>query len=189
MSGRLTFDLVVATIGRTEELARLLETLAAQSSRDFRVILIDQNDDGRLEPIIERYRDDIDLIHLASKPGLSRARNVGLRSLQADVIAFPDDDCWYPPDLLGRVADFLGRNPSLDGVPRALVPLLESMLAHDPADRPTPEQVAQGCAEVLRRAALTPVEARLALISRTTSTVQPADHGLTPSIEARTNSD
>jgi glycosyltransferase involved in cell wall biosynthesis len=116
MSGRLTFDLVVATIGRTEELARLLETLAAQSSRDFRVILIDQNDDGRLEPIIERYRDDIDLIHLSSKPGLSRARNVGLRSLQADVIAFPDDDCWYPPDLLGRVADFLGRNPSLDGV-------------------------------------------------------------------------
>ena len=40
-----------------------------------------------------------------SARGLSRARNAGLRMIAGDIVSFPDDDCWYPPDLLQRVAD------------------------------------------------------------------------------------
>ena len=36
--------------------------------------------------------------------GLSRARNVGLGRVEADVVAFPDDDCTYSPGLLRRSA-------------------------------------------------------------------------------------
>jgi GT2 family glycosyltransferase len=39
-----------------------------------------------------------------------------LRQSAGDVVSFPDDDCWYPPDLLQRVADVLERNPDWDGV-------------------------------------------------------------------------
>jgi hypothetical protein len=39
-----------------------------------------------------------------------------LGHLQADVIAFPDDDCTYPPDLLERVASTLSARPELDGI-------------------------------------------------------------------------
>jgi glycosyltransferase involved in cell wall biosynthesis len=112
----VTFDLVLATIGRTQELRRFLDSLASQTHREFRVILIDQNEDGRLEPILDEYRDSVPLLRVTSEPGLSRARNVGLRHVDADVVSFPDDDCWYPPDLLRRVADELGRRPNLDGV-------------------------------------------------------------------------
>jgi glycosyltransferase involved in cell wall biosynthesis len=45
--------------------------------------------------------------------GLSRARNAALPHVQAEVVAFPDDDCIYPPDLLERVA---ARIDDLDGV-------------------------------------------------------------------------
>ena len=34
----------------------------------------------------------------------------------ADIVAFPDDDCWYPPDLLERVAAFLVAHPGWDGL-------------------------------------------------------------------------
>jgi GT2 family glycosyltransferase len=39
-----------------------------------------------------------------------------LRQVTGDVVSFPDDDCWYPPDLLQRVADTLERNPAWDGL-------------------------------------------------------------------------
>ena len=45
--------------------------------------------------------------------GLSRARNAALGRLEADAVAFPDDDCIYAPDLLERVA---ARLVGLDGV-------------------------------------------------------------------------
>jgi glycosyltransferase involved in cell wall biosynthesis len=116
VSGAPSFDLVLATIGRTLELRRFLDSLRSQTHRQFRLILIDQNDDRRLEPILAEYRDDVPLLRVTSKPGLSRARNVGLRHVEGDVVSFPDDDCWYPPDLLRRVADDLGRRPDWDGV-------------------------------------------------------------------------
>jgi GT2 family glycosyltransferase len=109
-----SFDLVVATLGRASELERLLDSLAKQTHRAFRVLVVDQNPDDRLADALARA--DLDLVRLASDPGLARARNHALRSLEAEVVAFPDDDCVYPPDLLERVAARFTAAPSLDGV-------------------------------------------------------------------------
>jgi len=49
-----SFDLVVASVDRTEELERLFESLERQAHPAFRVLLVDQNEDGRLEEIIGR---------------------------------------------------------------------------------------------------------------------------------------
>jgi glycosyltransferase involved in cell wall biosynthesis len=109
----VTFDLVVATVDRVDTLDRLLASLAAQTYRDFRVLLVDQNDDDRVANVIAA-RKELPIERLKSAKGLSRARNVALPKLAADVIAFPDDDCVYAPDLLERVA---GRfTPDLDGL-------------------------------------------------------------------------
>ena len=51
-----SFDLVVATVDRTEELDRLLDSLAAQDYPRLRVIVVDQNEDERLVPILSRTR-------------------------------------------------------------------------------------------------------------------------------------
>lgn len=110
------FALVLATRGRTHEIYRLLDSLSAQTNADFQLIVVDQNPDGRLSPLLDRFRDRIDLVHLGSRPGLSRARNVGLRFARADVIGFPDDDCWYPPQALALVDAHLSRNPRSQGV-------------------------------------------------------------------------
>jgi GT2 family glycosyltransferase len=110
------FDLVVATVVRTAELDRFLGSIAGQATGSARVVVVDQNDDERLGPVLSAYRERIALLRVRSEPGLSRARNVGLAHLQGDVVAFPDDDCWYPPDLLRRVSELLARNPDWDGV-------------------------------------------------------------------------
>ena len=104
----MTFDLVVATVGRTTELERFLASLDAQTYRDFRVLVVDQNTDDRVAPLLGERT-----VQLHSPLGLSRARNVALTQLTGDAVAFPDDDCIYPDDLLERVA---ARLAGLDGV-------------------------------------------------------------------------
>jgi glycosyltransferase involved in cell wall biosynthesis len=108
----VTFDLVVATIERVDELGRLLESLERQTHQDFRVLVADQNEDDRVARVLERH-PSLRLERLHADRGLSRARNAALPSVQADVVAFPDDDCVYPDDLLQRVA---ARLEGLDGV-------------------------------------------------------------------------
>jgi GT2 family glycosyltransferase len=112
----LTIDLVLATVSRTNEPARFLEALDAQSYRDFRLIVIDQNRDDRLAPMLARFESSFPILHLTAQTQLSKARNVGLEHVALDLVAFPDDDCWYPPDLMQRVETFFSSHPEWDGL-------------------------------------------------------------------------
>jgi glycosyltransferase involved in cell wall biosynthesis len=110
-----TFDLVVATVGRTEELRGLLASLDRQTHREFRVIVVDQNDDERIADVA-RWQPGVTILRLRADRGLSVARNAALDRIASDVVAFPDDDCRYGDDLLMRVAHRLTTRPDLDGI-------------------------------------------------------------------------
>jgi len=110
-----SFDLVVATVGRVAELDRLFESLDRQTHRRFRVLIVDQNEDDRVEAVAAAH-SELDLVHLRSERGLSRARNRGLEELSADLVACPDDDCAYAEELLERVARRFEADTGLDGV-------------------------------------------------------------------------
>ena len=80
----------------------------------MRVIVVDQNADERLQEVVGR--SNLSVEHVRAEAGLSRARNAGLELVDADVVAFPDDDCVYPPGLLSRVGELLTADAGLDGV-------------------------------------------------------------------------
>ena len=106
-------DLVVATVGRTDELGRFLDSIEAQGYGPLRVIVVDQNEDERVAEIA--HGRGFELVHERAERGLSRARNAGLGQIESDLVAFPDDDCVYPPGLLERVAERFG-DSRLDGL-------------------------------------------------------------------------
>jgi glycosyltransferase involved in cell wall biosynthesis len=115
-SGRLlSFDLVVASVDRVDQLGRLLASLESQTHSSFRVLLADQNEDDRLGDVIRAY-DKLRIERLRAPRGLSRARNAALQLVEADLVAFPDDDCVYAPNLLQSVARRFAVDPGLDGV-------------------------------------------------------------------------
>ena len=117
-----SFDLVVATVDRVTELGSLFESLEQQTHRAFRVLLVDQNDDDRIEEVL-RDRDSLNVEHLRSKRGLSVARNAALGTIEAQLVAFPDDDCILPYDLLERVARRFAADSTIDGLTgRAVTP-------------------------------------------------------------------
>ena len=101
-------------MGRTDELARFLESVAAQNHEAVRVVVVDQNVDARLDAVLHGRPFRIERIRALQ--GLSRARNAALALLEADIVAFPDDDCVYPRGLLARVAERLGAGDDLAGL-------------------------------------------------------------------------
>jgi glycosyltransferase involved in cell wall biosynthesis len=102
-SNEIKISLVVATLGRTDQLNRLFDTLAGQDRSGFEVIIVDQNSDDRLEPLAKKsWPFPVKRLHTPSARGLSRARNAGWRVARGEFIIFPDDDCWYPSWLLSR---------------------------------------------------------------------------------------
>jgi glycosyltransferase involved in cell wall biosynthesis len=113
----MTFLLVISTIGRTNELSSLFSSLAQQSWQKFKVVLVDQNPDERLVPVVQEYSSQFAIRHIKSAKGVSIGRNAGLAYLaDGDVVAFPDDDCVYPPTLLERVATLFEDNPDRSAI-------------------------------------------------------------------------
>ncbi len=111
-----SISLLVATLNRREELRRLLKSLRAQTFRHFRVLIADQNGKGYLDDLLAEFSDlDIVCKEMPSR-GVSVARNALLSMAQGELIAFPDDDCWYAPDTLARVVDIFAKNPQCGAV-------------------------------------------------------------------------
>ncbi len=110
------FSLILCTINRDQVVREYFESLVRQlDPPSFEVILIDQNSDDRLLPIIADFEHTFPIRRYTTTPGLSHARNLGLNYAEGEIIAFPDDDCTYPENLLKSVSDYLSAE-HIDGV-------------------------------------------------------------------------
>ena len=107
-------SLIVATVGRVEELDRMLASMAAQALEAVEIIVVDQNTDDRVEALLAGWKGRLRFVHVRTARGLSRARNAGLRLASGELVGFPDDDCWYPESLLLQVEEWFERHPGYD---------------------------------------------------------------------------
>jgi len=104
-------SLILATLGRDLELADFLKSLLLQTYKNFELIIIDQNKDGKIDVIVELFKSNLDIQHIkVDFTGNARARDYGISFAQGRIIAFPDDDCAYDKDVLEKVvAEFSSR--------------------------------------------------------------------------------
>jgi glycosyltransferase involved in cell wall biosynthesis len=112
----MRFSLIVATRGRTRELTELFDSLLAQGRgrEALEVIVVDQNGDDRLAPVIAAHVDRLTLVWRRSAvANACHARNLGLREAKGAIVAFPDDDCLYPPGVLDQVEARFAAEPDL----------------------------------------------------------------------------
>jgi glycosyltransferase involved in cell wall biosynthesis len=108
----IRFSLVVATCGRTTEVTTFLASVLGQRRDDIEVILVDQNADDRLVSAIEEVQGRLTIRHLrTTNQNVSAARNLGLDAAQGEIVAFPDDDCSYPDNLLDGVDQWFKSSP------------------------------------------------------------------------------
>jgi glycosyltransferase involved in cell wall biosynthesis len=96
---------IVATRGRSAELATLFDSFLAQHDPPaLEVIVVDQNSDDRVVPIIAVHAGRLRIAHLRSAvANANHARNLGLRAAASPLVCFPDDDCWWQAGVQARV--------------------------------------------------------------------------------------
>lgn len=111
-------SIIMATIGRTDDVGRMICSLKDQTDQNFELIIVDQNTDNRLFPHIAKGREmGLDIQHVRlNKPSLSGARNLGVSLAQFGIIAFPDDDCWYDCKTIESILTAFANDSSIDGV-------------------------------------------------------------------------
>lgn len=87
-------SIIIPTIGRIKELDELMFSLSLlEEIEQFEIIIVDQNRNGILDYVLDKYRN-LSIRHLrVDFSGLSRAKNYGVEQAHGDWVCFPDDDC------------------------------------------------------------------------------------------------
>lgn len=96
------FSLIVPTLDEERYIGALLDSLAAQTRRDFEVIVVDAGSTDRTLDVVASFRDRLERLRWVVEPrrGLSLARNVGASLATGEVLVFMEADCLVPEDFL-----------------------------------------------------------------------------------------
>lgn len=109
----MLFSVIVPVYNRIDEVRELLDSLAAQTSHNFEVIIVE---DGSPEPCRQAVQDAADKglevkYFFKDNEGRSIARNYGMDRAQGDFFIFFDSDCVIPPDYFANLETLLKGNP------------------------------------------------------------------------------
>lgn len=112
MQKPLLFSLIVPVYNRPDEVADLLDSLAAQSDKGFELILVEDGSTIPCSAIAGQYAGKVDIRYfMRPNEGRSIARNYGMEQAGGDYFVFVDSDCILPPDYfesLRRCIDTTG---------------------------------------------------------------------------------
>lgn len=127
----MTVSLVVSTRNRGARLQDFFASLTRLESpvEGWELILVDNGSTDATGDAIRRFAAAapfaVRCVHAAT-PGLSHARNAGIRHAAGRIVVFTDDDCYPQPDYLRAIVDVFEQHQA--GVHGGRVVL------HDPAD-------------------------------------------------------
>ena len=94
-----TVSVVIAAYNAARWIAETLDSVLAQTFRDFEVIVVDDGSSDQTPEIVAGYKDRIRYLR-KENGGQPSARNVGIRAACGSYIAFVDaDDLWLPKKL------------------------------------------------------------------------------------------
>jgi glycosyltransferase involved in cell wall biosynthesis len=103
-------SLVICTRNRVSQLERCLGALEQlECDHRWEVIIVDNGSTDATAECLARAAQRSAITFIAEpRPGLARARNMGIRKAKGRWVAFTDDDCYPAPDYLSRVIDCFG---------------------------------------------------------------------------------
>ena len=120
----LTISVVICTRNRPDDLALCLRSLGTQTRMPTEVVVVDASDTDEPERQVAEWaagRSVAEVRYLATRPGLTHQRNVGIAEATGDVVTFLDDDVVLEPAYLARIVELFEADPDLAGAEGAVV--------------------------------------------------------------------
>jgi peptidoglycan/xylan/chitin deacetylase (PgdA/CDA1 family)/2-polyprenyl-3-methyl-5-hydroxy-6-metoxy-1,4-benzoquinol methylase len=114
----LPVSVVIAARDAAATLGEALDSLRAQTLRDWEAIVVDDGSTDATAAVAEEFsaHDPRVRVIRRSASGVSAARNAGIREARFDWLVFLDADDWLFPQHLQRMTEVLAREGGLDGV-------------------------------------------------------------------------
>ncbi|KFB89122.1 glycosyl transferase [Serratia grimesii] len=110
----ITVSVIIPTYGRSELLARAIDSVLAQTHSPLEIIVVDDNPQGDAHRLAtqERLAEYIERGQVIYYPrrhngGGARARNSGILRSRGEYITFLDDDDYYHPQKIARQLAFM----------------------------------------------------------------------------------
>lgn len=103
----MTFSIITVNYNNRDGLRRTIESVAAQTFRDFEFIVIDGGSTDGSADVLREYDSKIDYWVSERDSGIYNAMNKGIGRAKGEYLNFMNSgDCFYAPDVLERVAAY-----------------------------------------------------------------------------------
>jgi glycosyltransferase involved in cell wall biosynthesis len=115
MTTNPTVSVIIPAYNVASYISDTLESVLAQTYRDFEAIVINDGSTDDTEAVIAPFRSRINYIH-KKNGGVHTARNAGLRAARGRYIAFLDGDDMWMPRYLEALLGMLENDPKISAV-------------------------------------------------------------------------
>lgn len=118
---RTTVTVLITAYNEQEKIQRCLDSIYAQSFRDFEILLINDGSSDETDLIVKRYLEQKDVEHKITyisreNKGRIESLNEGIYKANGEYIAIQDADDYSLPERLEKQVKFLKSNPNVDVV-------------------------------------------------------------------------
>ena len=102
---------IIPTYNRAANIGMAIESVLAQTYRDFELLIVDDGSNDNTEDVVKKYNDSrIRYVKYTPNQGAAHARNVGIKEAKGKYIAFHDSDDLMRSYRLKEQLDYLERN-------------------------------------------------------------------------------
>lgn len=102
-------SVIIPTFNRASVLERAIESVLAQTYKNYELIIIDDGSTDNTEEVLNKYSEY--KIIKTHNNGVSIARNIALKESNGSWIAFLDSDDEWLPDKLAKQITFIEKDP------------------------------------------------------------------------------
>ena len=106
----MTFSIIIPVYNVERYLAKCIESLLAQSCKDYEIIIVNDGTPDNSQSIINDYSakyPDIIKGYIKENGGLSDARNYGVARANGDYLVFVDSDDYVTADMLEKLKEII----------------------------------------------------------------------------------
>lgn len=107
----LRYSIIVPVFNRPNEVYELLESLVAQTFKDFEVVIVEDGSTESSEEVVNTFSDRLSISYFfKSNSGPGDSRNFGMKAAKGNYFIILDSDCILPAGYMSEVDASLNRD-------------------------------------------------------------------------------
>ncbi|MDO4190543.1 MAG: glycosyltransferase [Bacteroidales bacterium] len=103
MDKELSFSIIVPVYRRNDELTELLDSLTAQSDKDFEILILEAPSDADATELCKTYEQKLNIVHRIDNGSRSARRNLGIEMSHGNYCLLFDSDVILPTHYIATV--------------------------------------------------------------------------------------